>query len=252
MSQPNGSNGDSRTFRGNSLEELLPQIREELGPDALITRQRDGIVGGIGGFFGKKTVEVEARPAGSVLPPPSAIPSQPARLDLYDTSEAEAEDARPTTNRLLDELYRQASPFAERLTEAEEAVEENPEEFVRFEAPVFGEEPAAAVAEEPPVEELRIETPRVEEPPPAPAPTPSAPLADALAPRSALMAPRAPTAIADSVLEAAERHMQPFARLEPLSAHVRRALADRIKVKHGWTTARRTIAVVGPQGAGRT
>src|SRR4051794_672322 len=219
MSQPNGSNGDSRTFRGNSLEELLPQIREELGPDALITRQRDGIVGGIGGFFGKKTVEVEAQPSGSVLPPPSAIASQPARLDLYDTSESEAEDARPTTNRLLDELYRQASPFAERLTEAEDAVEENPEEFVRFEAPVFGEEAeAAAAVEEPVVEELRIEAPRAEEPPPAP--TRSAPLADALALRSALMASGVPTSIADSVLEDAERHMQPFDRLEPLSAHV--------------------------------
>ena len=107
----------------------------------MITRQREGIVGGIGGFFGKKTVEVEARPAGSPLPPQSARPAQPPRLDLYDTSEAEAETARPsTTNRLLDELYRQASPFAERLTEAEQAVEESPEDFVRFEAPIFGGE----------------------------------------------------------------------------------------------------------------
>src|SRR6185437_3639158 len=147
---------------------------------------------------------------------------------LYDTSEAEAEEARPTTNRLLDELYRQASPFAERLTEAEEAVEENPEEFVRFEAPVFGEAPATEEPE-PAVEDFRIETPRVEEPPPAPAP--SAPLADALALRAALVASGVPTTIADTVIEDAERHMQPFDRLEPLSAHVRRALADRIKVK---------------------
>src|SRR3954449_5965584 len=114
MSKPNGNQGDTRTFRGASLEELLPQIREELGPDALITRQRDGIVGGIGGFFGKKTVEVEAQPAGSPLPPPSGLASQPPRLDLYDTSESEAEEARPTTHRLLDELYRQGAPFAGR------------------------------------------------------------------------------------------------------------------------------------------
>src|ERR1700750_1572119 len=100
MSQPNGEGG-ARTFRGASLEELLPQIREELGPDALITRQRDGVVGGIGGFFGQKTVEVEAVPAGATLPPPSAVPgaARAPRLDLYDTSEAEAEEARPTTNR---------------------------------------------------------------------------------------------------------------------------------------------------------
>src|SRR3954451_3946356 len=130
MSKLNGNQGDTRTFRGASLEELLPQIREELGPDALITRQRDGVVGGIGGFFGKKTVEVEARPAGNLFavpsPPPVPVgfePLQAPRLDIYDASEAEVEEARPgpspTNNRLLDELYRQASPFAEKLTEAE-------------------------------------------------------------------------------------------------------------------------------------
>jgi flagellar biosynthesis GTPase FlhF len=254
MSQPNGEGG-ARTFRGASLEELLPQIREELGPDALITRQRDGIVGGFGGFFGKKTVEVEAQPAGSPLSPQSATLSQPSRLDLYDTSEAEAETARPTTNRLLDELYRQASPFAERLTEAEQAVEESPEDFTRFEAPIFAEPetPILAKPEAPIFAEPEPEPER--EPEAAPQvsrPAPSAPLADALALRAALLASGVPSALASTVLDEAELHMQPFDRLEPLSAHVRRALADRIKVKHGWTTARRTIAVVGPQGAGRT
>ena len=39
------------TYRGRSLEEVLPQIREELGPDAIIERQRTGLVGGVGGFF---------------------------------------------------------------------------------------------------------------------------------------------------------------------------------------------------------
>src|SRR3954451_7657027 len=194
MSKPNGNHGDTRTFRGASLEELLPQIREELGPDAPITRQRDGIVGGIGGFFGKKTVEVEAQPAGSPLPPPSGLASQPPRLDLYDTSESEAEEARPTTHRLLDELYRQASPFAERLTEAAEDQADDPEEFVRFEPPVYAAEDL--VADELPAESVAVEEPVAEalriEPEPAPrreaprAAAPSAPLADALALRAAL------------------------------------------------------------------
>jgi flagellar biosynthesis GTPase FlhF len=50
-----------KTFRGQSLEELLPQIREELGADAVILRQRDGLKGGVGGFFQKRCVEVDAR-----------------------------------------------------------------------------------------------------------------------------------------------------------------------------------------------
>src|SRR5881394_1562055 len=50
----------SRTYRGKSLEEILPRIRAELGPDAVITRQREGLAGGIGGFFQKQFVEVEA------------------------------------------------------------------------------------------------------------------------------------------------------------------------------------------------
>ena len=30
-----------RTYRGRNLEELIPQIREDLGPDAMILRQRE-------------------------------------------------------------------------------------------------------------------------------------------------------------------------------------------------------------------
>jgi hypothetical protein len=59
------------TFRGRTLEELLPQIREQLGPDAVVVRQRDGLMGGIGGFFQQRFVEVDAR-AGH------------ARVDVYD------------------------------------------------------------------------------------------------------------------------------------------------------------------------
>ena len=49
---------DRRVYRGSSLEELLPRIRAELGDDAVVVRQREGVVGGFGGFFGKHCVEV--------------------------------------------------------------------------------------------------------------------------------------------------------------------------------------------------
>ena len=50
----------TRTYRGRSLEELLPRVRAELGPDAVIVRQREGLTGGVGGFFQKRMVEIEA------------------------------------------------------------------------------------------------------------------------------------------------------------------------------------------------
>ena len=59
-STSNGSD-DVKTFRGRSLEELLPQIRAELGPDAIVLRRREGRGGGVGGFFQRPYVEVDAR-----------------------------------------------------------------------------------------------------------------------------------------------------------------------------------------------
>src|ERR1700710_3224690 len=49
-----------KTYVGRSLEELAPQIREELGADAVILSQREGLKGGVGGFFGTKSIEVLA------------------------------------------------------------------------------------------------------------------------------------------------------------------------------------------------
>ncbi|MCD6727836.1 MAG: hypothetical protein LT070_11465 [Solirubrobacteraceae bacterium] len=62
---------DITLFRGRSLEDLLPQIREQLGPDAVVLRRRDGVTGGIAGFFQRRCIEVEAR-AGA------------PRVDTYD------------------------------------------------------------------------------------------------------------------------------------------------------------------------
>ena len=65
---PASSNGHERkpdgvrTYRGRRLEDIIPQIREELGPDAVILRQREGLTGGVSGFFAQRCVEVDARP----------------------------------------------------------------------------------------------------------------------------------------------------------------------------------------------
>src|SRR3954471_14021135 len=55
------STSDTKTFRGSSLEEVLPKIKADLGPDAEIVRQREGLTGGVGGVFQRACIEVEAR-----------------------------------------------------------------------------------------------------------------------------------------------------------------------------------------------
>ncbi|MHB1837807.1 MAG: hypothetical protein ACYCXW_22920, partial [Solirubrobacteraceae bacterium] len=59
-----------RTYRGRTIEELIPRIRADLGADAIILREREGLTGGIGGFFAQRCVEIDARPA--------------PRISLYD------------------------------------------------------------------------------------------------------------------------------------------------------------------------
>ncbi len=73
--------GGVRTYRGRKLEDLIPQIRSELGPDAIILRQREGLMGGVGGFFAQKCVEVDAQAA------PGGRGSHPPSVDFYDEDE---------------------------------------------------------------------------------------------------------------------------------------------------------------------
>ena len=68
-----------RTYRGRKLEDLIPQIRAELGPDAIILRQREGLMGGVGGFFAQKCVEVDAQAAPGPRPRASTSTTRTSR-----------------------------------------------------------------------------------------------------------------------------------------------------------------------------
>lgn len=82
MSEAIATQDEVKTFRGGSIEELLPRIREELGPEAVILRQREGLVGGVGGFFQKRCIEVDARSGG-------------AGIDVYDEEGQDEMSAGP-------------------------------------------------------------------------------------------------------------------------------------------------------------
>lgn len=72
----NGRAGtDARVYRGRTVEELIPRIQRELGGDAIILRRRDGLTGGVLGFFQHAWVEIEA------------VPGAPS-VDFYDEQES--------------------------------------------------------------------------------------------------------------------------------------------------------------------
>src|SRR5688572_28277569 len=96
-----------KTFRGRTLEELLPRIRTELGPDAVVLRRREGLEGGVGGFFQRRFVEVEA----SSSTAPDDDPEPRPRSDRA-TAEGLATPA-------VQALVAGAAPFADALTRAE-------------------------------------------------------------------------------------------------------------------------------------
>src|SRR5436305_9335702 len=121
----------TKTFRGRTLEEVLPQIKADFGPDAEIVRQREGLTGGVGGFFQRACVEVEARP-------PVELEQPLRRFDAYDDEPAMPEpmpdpmvefepDPLPEPDEAtsegleapgIQEILRQAAPFANHLNQA--------------------------------------------------------------------------------------------------------------------------------------
>jgi flagellar biosynthesis GTPase FlhF len=93
--------GSVHTYRGRTVEELLPRIQDELGANAIIVRRREGLTGGIAGFFQRHFVELEATEGGP-------------QLDVYD------EQARSAPASFAPErepsLHQRASPAAEPLS----------------------------------------------------------------------------------------------------------------------------------------
>ena len=184
------SNGadDVKTFRGRSLEEILPQIRAELGPDAIVLRRREGLGGGVGGFFQRPYVEVDARPA-QAHERPLEIRSDRATVEGLSSPAVQAlfEQATPFADALAaaarqaaegeappDDFFTPSDAFAASLAELRPP-EPPPAEAPRA-AGLYGPQPnvdaiaAAAPQPEPPT----AEAPFVETPPPAPEPAPPA------------------------------------------------------------------------------
>ncbi len=107
---------DVRTYRGRTVEELVPQIRAELGPGAIILRERQGVTGGLGGFFAQKCVEIDAQAAPRVSVYADDSEDADEELEL-DDAEYEAACAPAISAAALPE----GPMFAARLQQAVEA-----------------------------------------------------------------------------------------------------------------------------------
>lgn len=242
MSETLTAEGEVRTYRGSSIEELLPRIRAELGASAVILCQREGLVGGIGGFFQKRCVEVEARtgaagidvydedeataPADPVTPEPAedlaatvAFKAVPGPLPVRNDAATREGLSTPA----VQELVRQAQPFAEMLEgAAADGVAE----------PEAAEAAPVGAGTDVPAEPSRSKA------------------AENL--REGLVAGGVGTDLAGEVVDAVVASSLPFANSGRLRTLVRDELALRVPVAQAAAPGRRTIAVVGPAGAGKT
>jgi flagellar biosynthesis protein FlhF len=252
---------DARVYRGRSIDELIPRIEAELGADAIVIRRKKGLEGGIGGFFQRRFVEVEAKPGtprfdmydeglgAPVLPPaPQPAPAAPRPVAAEPEPVVEDPPRPPDPPRAFQELT--PDTFGAALDEAQAASMPDP----------FADELHMLDRG---MEELQAVKPAVAPPavaPPAVAPMPLTPmpLAD---PRHE----RARERIEQSMLEAGLSEELTAELIDAAIAHIlplapRTSLA---KIVHGAVTARiprlpllparsATVAVVGPGGSGRT
>jgi flagellar biosynthesis GTPase FlhF len=234
---------DVQTFRGKSLEEVLPQVREALGPDAVVLRRREGLLGGVAGFFQRPFVEVDAR---------KPLPDE---LDPVPRNDRATEEG--LSSPVVRALVEQASPFADALARAERGPGARAEEFLAAEAAdagLYGPQPHRETAGAP-VFEPTPPPPPAEEPAPASAASGTVgvqvPPSAAGIEKSLVMHGLSPDLAADVVGEAVA-HGLPFATPRALKKLVRSALARRIAALSRPGNKPPRIAFVGAGGAGKT
>lgn len=237
----------TRTFRGRSVTELIPTIEAELGPDAMVIGRRSGLEGGIGGFFQRPFVEIEAQASGA----------GGSQVDLYDGVEALPEAPTPSSFDALSfpTLAAPEPPACTPHTAGDAA-------FADVLATANGE-PIAVMRSAPELEAQVFEapsTPTAHTPAKTAVPTASAPTAaptpslsrTALTIVRELEAAGFDESFAQELIEAAGAHVLPFAPRIGLRKAVRTALARRIPTAAPLPRAGATLVLVGPGGSGKT
>lgn len=250
-----------KTYVGRSLEELAPQIREDLGDDAVILSQRQGLKGGVGGFFSTKSIEVLAADR---MPEKGTAPGVTSGARTADStqqgmSETDKERAALVMTALGEMRARQTPAGAAAAAYAAPVEDIALPDFAGSMGPVElpadePEPPAAApeqtasiIVEEQHGEHGMLLAPRLPEIDDEPTSS------DAIAILDELDRAGVATDIARQVVEAAERHLHPFQPATPLRDLVRARIRSIVRVEAGWgDSGQRTLAVAGPTGSGKT
>jgi flagellar biosynthesis protein FlhF len=250
-----------RTFRGRSLEEVLPRVREELGADAIVLRRREGLAGGVGGFFQRPFVEVEAR--------------RPQAGETPDLTRNDRATAEGLSSPAIQALVEQASPFADALARATALPQADRTHDIllaaaagaagEFPAPapepvaagLYGPQPNVAAIEAAVPAPLPAAPVAAPLPAPAEAPAPEVPASEATRRAAAAIEAKLTAAglsatLAADIVGEAVAHGIPFAAPGRLKSLVRRALARRIAPLADLGPEARTLAFVGGPGAGKS
>ena len=277
------------TYRGRTVEELLPKIQDELGANAIIVRRREGLSGGIAGFFQRHFVELDATEGGpqiDVYDEPdtgAAATFVPEReLPLHQRPAPEAEALSPLNTAYVTErlaaLARAGPLEPARLPQAEStarmpaatpAAAEPSDPFAlmleqasshddqRMSAPWSGSSAAPGqgqyLSQGPHLGQSSAPGPSAQAPAPA--------SAQAQAPKSSraqtkihegLLALGTSEQFAEELIDSAAVHIRPFAPRASLSQAVRSALTGRIPVAPPLPARGAAIVLVGAGGAGKT
>ncbi len=280
---------DPRTYRGRTVEELLPKIQDELGANAIIVRRREGLTGGIAGFFQRRFVELEATEGGpqiDVYDEPdtgAAATFTPAReLPLHRRAAQEPEALSPLNTAYVTERLaalaragpleppslpglRHGGPQTESTAHlSQEAGTTDPSDpfaLMLERASSHGDERMSS-----PWPGLRAtsgqDQPFSRSAVPSPSASASIPTSgQGQAPKSSrarakiqegLLALGTSEQFAEELIDSASLHIRPFAPRASLSQSVRSALTGRIPVAPPLPARGAAIVLVGPGGAGKT
>jgi flagellar biosynthesis GTPase FlhF len=250
----------TKTFRASTLTDALAQVRAELGPDAVVVRRREGLHGGVAGFFQKAVVEIEAHSGAGIDLRDDDAPAMP---DVAPTLTREAAAAgfaaALATAQGNPDPKPYADPAVDAIPMARDSAPEVAPSMAALSAAASGDVAAPAPA---PLTASTAPAPAFVAEPLAPAPAappaPHTPAPAAAHPEAervvhALRRAGITPAFADQLVAEAADHGLPFADAEHAAALrplVVRALARRLDVAP--LRGPGAVAVVGAGGSGKT
>jgi len=250
----------TKTYRASTLSDALAQVRAELGADAVVVRRREGLHGGLAGFFQKAVVEIEAHSGAGIDLRDDDAPAMP---DVAPTLTREAATAGFAAALATATRNPDPRPYANPAIDAIPMARDSaPEVGPSMTAVTAGGAPAAAAtapasaAAAPAFVAEPLVAPPAPRPAAAPAPDPVAgPTTHPEVERvvHALRRAGITPAFADELVAEATDHGLPFADDEHAAALrplVVRALARRLAVAP--LRGPSAVAVIGAAGSGKT